>query len=245
MRTDVGAALVEQACLALATVRRRPLLFGIAGGVGVGKTTAAAELVAALRGDGVRAEQLSTDCFLHPNEVLVARGAIMEKGFPHTYDHDLASRTVAGLSHGQVEEVPVYSHATYDRLPGQRQRVGGTDVVVIEGIYTLQPAVADHLDVAVYLDAAEALLRSWFIDRFLALCRQAETDEASFYRLFVALDEAGRREQASGVWDTINGVNLREHILPTQARADLVMEKGEGHALLRVRRQGSGASSPT
>ena len=37
------------------------------------------------------------------------------------------------------------------------------------------------------------------------------------------------------VWSTINGVNLREEILPTRARARLVLEKGADHRVRRVR----------
>jgi type I pantothenate kinase len=37
------------------------------------------------------------------------------------------------------------------------------------------------------------------------------------------------------VWDEINGVNLRENILPTRERAHLILEKGAAHRVERVR----------
>ena len=40
---------------------------------------------------------------------------------------------------------------------------------------------------------------------------------------------------ANGVWDTINGVNLRENIAPTKERADLILEKAADHTFQRVR----------
>ncbi|MGI8794130.1 MAG: hypothetical protein ACR2H3_13320 [Acidimicrobiales bacterium] len=73
--------------------------------------------------------------------------------------------------------------------------------------------------------------------RFLALCRAAETDPGSFYRMFGDLDDDGRRAVAESTWDTINGVNLAEDIGPTLARAHVVGEKGPGHAVNEVRRQ--------
>ncbi|EJE1213102.1 type I pantothenate kinase, partial [Listeria monocytogenes] len=36
---------------------------------------------------------------------------------------------------------------------------------------------------------------------------------------------------ALGVWDTINGVNLKENIEKTKYRADLVLQKGTDHLI--------------
>ena len=40
---------------------------------------------------------------------------------------------------------------------------------------------------------------------------------------------------ARGVWDTVNGPNLRANILPTRGRATVVLRKGENHAVEWVR----------
>ena len=37
------------------------------------------------------------------------------------------------------------------------------------------------------------------------------------------------------IWEEINEVNLRENVLPTRERADLVLEKGGRHSVQRVR----------
>ncbi len=59
-------------------------------------------------------------------------------------------------------------------------------------------------------------------------------DPASFYARFRAMgaDEA----QAFGkmVWDAINLPNLRDHISPARAQADLVVRKGGDHAIIGV-----------
>jgi type I pantothenate kinase len=39
----------------------------------------------------------------------------------------------------------------------------------------------------------------------------------------------------SEFWAGINGVNLRENIVPTRERADLILEKGEDHQVLGAR----------
>jgi type I pantothenate kinase len=104
-----------------------------------------------------------------------------------------------------------------------------TDVVLVEGVNALQPALASALDLAVYLDAEEPLVRSWYVARFLEQIVLAETDESSFYRGFTALDGPGRQALAEQVWEGVNLVNLVEHIAPTRAAAHVVVVKGEGH----------------
>jgi type I pantothenate kinase len=197
--------------------------------VAVGKSTFAASLASALAPLAV--EVVATDGFLRPNAELSAEGLLGQKGFPRTYDEAAMVRFLDDVRAGRRGEVPVYSHVTYDRVPGESRVVDGAavDVVVLEGVNALQPAVAAALDLRVYLDAAEPLIRSWYVERFLGLIEAAETEEASFYRGFVALDPAGRRSMAEAVWTGVNLVNLTDHIEATRAAADVVVTKVEGH----------------
>ena len=208
---------------------RRPALVGIAGPVAVGKSTLAAALAEALA--PARVEVVATDGFLLPNADLAARGLLAQKGFPASYDVEALGRFVDDLRSGRPASVPVYSHATYDRVPGEVTVVEDVDVVIIEGVNALQPELAAALDVAIYLDADERLVRSWYVARFLEQIVLAETDESSFYRGFTGLDEAGRRSLAEQVWEGVNLMNLVEHIEPTRANAHVVAVKGEGHRL--------------
>jgi type I pantothenate kinase len=204
------------------------LLVGIAGAVAVGKSTLAAALERALAPLPVAV--VATDGFLRPNDDLAAAGLLHQKGFPATYDDDAMRRFVTDLRAGRAGEVPVYSHDTYDRVPGEVRVVDGAAVVVIEGVNALQPALAEHLDLRVYVHAEEPVVRSWYVERFLELIAGAESDDASFYRRFVDLDADGRRAMAVAVWEGVNLVNLTEHIAATRAAADVVLTKVEGHA---------------
>ena len=206
-----------------------PFLVGLTGAVAVGKST----LAEALRDEltPLRVEVVATDGFLRGNDDLGAAGLLARKGFPETYDAAAMATFLSELRAGRPGPVPVYSHVTYDRVPGEVRLVADADVVVVEGVNALQPEVADALDLRVYLHAEEPLVRSWYVDRFLALTTAAETDETSFYRRFVPLDDEQRRQMAVAVWEGVNLVNLREHIEPTRARADVVLTKVAGHAL--------------
>jgi type I pantothenate kinase len=204
-----------------------PFLVGIAGAVAVGKSTLAEALRTAL--SPLVVEVVATDGFLRPNDELAASGRLMHKGFPDTYDESAITSFLLDLRAGRAGLVPVYSHETYDRVPGEVRSVEGADVVVVEGVNALQPVVAEHLDLRVFVDADEPLVRSWYVDRFLELTVAAEGDESSFYRRFVGLDDDGRRAMATAVWEGVNLPNLTDHILGTRSAADVVLTKVEGH----------------
>jgi type I pantothenate kinase len=60
-------------------------------------------------------------------------------------------------------------------------------------------------------------------------------DPASYFHRYFSLTEPEAIETAQEIWRTINGVNLRENIVPTRDRARLILEKGADHGVRRVR----------
>jgi type I pantothenate kinase len=209
-----------------------PVLFGVAGGVAAGKSTTAGALRRHLEAGGCTVALLATDAFLWPNEELERRGLTMRKGFPESYDADALVAVLRALEDGRAVGVPVYSHRTYDRLPGEVQRVDpATDVVLVEGVNVLQADIAAELTASVYVDAAEEDARTWFFRRFMELCEAARDDPSSFYAPLASLGEGVRRSVADAAWEGVNLVNLREHIAPTCARATWVLRKGSDHSV--------------
>jgi type I pantothenate kinase len=226
----VLAGLVDDA----ARARSAPAAVGIAGGVAAGKSTLAADLAAALERAGRAVELVSTDGFLLPNSVLAGRGLVARKGFPETYDVDGLRALVAAVRTGQPNlTVPVYSHVTYDIVPGEVRVLARADVVIVEGVNALS-ALAGSLDLAVYVHADEADLESWYVRRFLELVLAAHDDPASFYRMFAGMTEAEADAMARRVWRDVNLVNLREHIGPSRAHADCVVMKGADHTVTAI-----------
>jgi type I pantothenate kinase len=212
-----------------------PVLVGVAGGVAAGKSTTAEALRHHLVAAGRTVGLLPTDAFLWPNAELERRSLGMRKGFPESYDVEALVGAVRRLRTGGTVEVPVYSHRTYDRVAGEVAVIGGsTDVVVVEGVNALQPEVAAHLHVSIYVDAGEDDARRWFLRRFGALCDAARDDPGSFYAPLASLDDDVRRTVADAAWDGINLVNLREHIAPTRTRATWVLRKGPDHAVRSI-----------
>jgi type I pantothenate kinase len=96
-------------------------------------------------------------------------------------------------------------------------------------------AVSDFIDFSVYVDAATADIRRWYIDRFLRLRETAFRDPDSFFRRYAALNEAEATERAESIWEQINEPNLERNIRPTRGRANLVMRKGPDHNVTGIR----------
>lgn len=195
----------------------------------VGKSTFAAALAEAL--SPLRVAVVATDGFLRTNDDLAARGLLMQKGFPASYDDELLTTFLADLKAGRAATVPEYSHATYDRAPGPGRTVEADhDVVIVEGVNALQPVIAGRLDLRIYLDAPEPTIRRWYVSRFLEQIDAADGDPASFYRRFLELDTDQRRQLAEGTWVSINLVNLVDHIAATRSVADVVLAKADDHS---------------
>lgn len=212
-----------------------PHLVGVGGPVAVGKTTIAGELMQALRAAGRTAFTLSTDAFLLDNTTLGARRLTHRKGFPETYDVDAMDAALRGLRLGEVAvRVPVYSHATYDVVPGEFEILAEAEVVVVDGVMALNAPSREHLGVGVYVHAEEALVRRWFVERFLGLVASARADPTSFYAGFTEMTRGEVCEIAEGTWDAINGPNLHEHISATREGADVVVHKGPNHEVVEV-----------
>jgi type I pantothenate kinase len=59
-------------------------------------------------------------------------------------------------------------------------------------------------------------------------------DPMSYFHRFSQLTDEQAVETATSIWTRINLVNLRENILPTRQRADLILKKAANHAIEQV-----------
>ncbi|HEY0918662.1 type I pantothenate kinase [Devosia sp.] len=225
-----------------------PYIIGVAGSVAVGKSTTARILKALLRRwpSSPRVDLVTTDGFLHPNAVLEARGLMDRKGFPESYDRQRLISFLSDIKSGKAQVgVPVYSHLVYDVVAGEQIVVDRPDILIVEGLNILQagelpkngrPLVfaSDFIDFSIYLDADEADLSAWYMQRFARLRVTAFADPKSFFHKFSRMSEAEATKFGRWAWEAINLPNLRENILPTRSRADLILKKGASHAIERV-----------
>jgi type I pantothenate kinase len=223
---------------------RVPFIIGVAGSVAVGKSTVSRLLKELLsRWDGTpQVELITTDGFLYPNEELEKRGIMHRKGFPESYDRLALLKFVADIKSGAAETTaPVYSHLSYNIVPGETATVTRPDVLIIEGLNVLQSpgtgqdvALSDFFDFKIYVDAATENITEWFLNRFYKLRESAFTNPASYFHRYAEMDVEKALARANEIWSTINLPNLVENILPTRSRATLVLQKGSNHQVERV-----------
>ncbi len=227
---------------------KMPYIVGVAGSVAVGKSTLSRVMRALLSRwpNTPKVELITTDGFLYPNAVLEAEGLMEKKGFPESYDGAALLRFLSDVKAGTRNvRAPVYSHLTYDVVPEESIVVDRPDILIVEGLNVLLPGrpprdgrpsafVSDFFDFSVYLHADEADLEQWFVERFLRLRQTSFRDPRSYFRKYAEIGEAEAMAVARDIWTKINLRNLHENILPTRARANLVLTKGASHSVEMV-----------
>ena len=228
--------------------RKMPYIIGVAGSVAVGKSTTARVLQALLARWSPRpkVDLVTTDGFLFPNSVLERQGLMQKKGFPESYDLPTLLAFLSDIKAGRRPvRAPVYSHLIYDIIPNEFIEVDRPDILIVEGVNVLQtgrlprdgkavPVVSDFFDFSVYIDAEEAVLREWYIRRFLALRDTAFHDPRSYFHRYAPLSDEEATATALAIWERTNLANLEENILPTRPRATLILKKGADHVVETV-----------
>ena len=169
------------------------------------------------------------------------------KGFPESYDVGAILRFLSSIKAGEEHvEAPVYSHLTYDVMPGEfvtiepsrhpdlrgHQRASGPRAA---GRWPHDPFLSDFFDFSIYMDADRRLDPRLVCRPLHAAARRPPSGiPQSFFHRYSQLSDELALAIAEGLWENINLKNLDENILPTRPRADLILRKGTNHLVEEV-----------
>ncbi|RCL01315.1 MAG: type I pantothenate kinase [Candidatus Tokpelaia sp. JSC085] len=227
---------------------KTPFIIGIAGSVAVGKSTTARILQELLKRwkSSPKVALVTTDGFLYPNTVLQLQNHMDRKGFPESYNTSSLIRFLSEIKTGVPDvQAPLYSHLTYDVLEGEYVTIDRPDILIVEGVNVLQvnPVprdgkamlfVSDFFDFSIYIDATIANIHQWYMERFIKLRETAFRNPQSFFHRYTKMNLEEASRAAEDLWTNINLKNLKENILPTRPRANLVLQKGADHMVEKV-----------
>ena len=130
---------------------KTPVVIGIAGGTGSGKTTVARAIYDRVGRD--RIEWISDDSYYRNFDALSPEErAKINWDHPDSLESELLTRHLDVLCKGSSVEVPIYDFAAYARK-SQTQRVEPCKVVIVEGILVLaEPELRKRIDIKLFVD---------------------------------------------------------------------------------------------
>ncbi len=165
---------------------RRPILLGVAGDSGSGKTTYTHGIRRLLGNDMVTSIPL--DGYHREDRAQRRRSGRLPLD-PGNNHLDLVEEHLRSLRKGRPVEVPVYNHQTgcFDAP----QIVRPTPVVIIEGLHALYAHLLPHLDFSLYVDTDRDVKWRWKFERDVSY-RGHDPSELE--------DEIQRREAAYKQW---------------------------------------------
>jgi uridine kinase len=184
----------------------RPVLIGIAGGTGSGKTTIAQTIFDRVGRE--RIEWISHDSYYHNYSHLPpAERARINFDHPHSLETSLLVEHLDQLIEGSVVRIPVYDFASHTRLP-QTREVQPKRVIIVEGILVLaEPEIRRRIHIKLFVDTPPDI-------RFLRRLRRD-------------LDARGRSVESviKQYLTTVRPMH-EEFVEPSKRYADLIIPEG-------------------
>ena len=204
-----------------------PMLVGIAGGSGSGKSSLARAMAVTLGDD--RVGFLSYDAYYRDRSGLSAAArARVDYDVPEAFDQDLFLAHLAALRAGVGIQPPLYCFETHCRI-GDDAPVEPRPVVLVDGILLLwDPAVRAALDLSIFLDAPERVR----LERRLA--RDVGERGRTTTSVLAQFDATVRRAHATYVEPTRG---LADLVLSTTGRLEPLAEIASALVLDRLARR--------
>jgi uridine kinase len=191
----------------------KPLIIGIAGGSGSGKSTVARNVARALSAESVAFIDMDA-YYRNFSELPIEERRKINWDHPDAFDWDLLLAQLTTLLAGESIEKPVYDFVTHTRS-AKTVVVPPADVIVVDGILLFADAhVRDLCDVKVFVDA----------DADIRLIRRMRRD----------ISKRGRplEEVLQQYLSTVQPMHL-QFVEPSKRYADVIVPRG-GHNTIAI-----------
>jgi uridine kinase len=184
----------------------KPILIGIAGGTGSGKSTVANAIYNALPKESIG--KIEQDSYYKDQSALSYEERIKTNyDHPDAFDTELLISHLEDLRNGKSVEKPIYDFEKYNRKL-ETVKMGSKDIIIIEGILILvEPKIREMLDIKLFVDT----------DADVRIMRRLQRD----------IKERGRTID-SVVHQYLNVVRPMhlQFVEPTKRYADLIIPEG-------------------
>ncbi|KRM62155.1 uridine kinase [Paucilactobacillus vaccinostercus DSM 20634] len=190
----------------MSETKKRPLIIGVTGGSGSGKTTVSQAIYDELAGKSIMI--IAQDTYYNDQaQMTMAQRKAVNYDHPLAFDTDLLISDLKKLLNNESIEMPVYSYSEFTRS-NKTVRTEPRDVIILEGILILDdPRLRDLLDIKVFVDT----------DDDIRIIRRIQRD----------MVERGRSLQ-SVIDQYLTTVKPMYHqfIEPTKRYADIIVPEG-------------------
>jgi uridine kinase len=190
-----------------------PVVIGVAGGSGSGKTTVVRRIIDSVGDEAVTL--LEHDCYYRDHsELRLEERASLNYDHPDSLETDLMVEHVKLLRSGRPVEVPLYDFARYARRPAT-QAAHPRRAVIVEGILIFtDAALREQMDVKVFVDT----------DADIRFIRRLRRDVAERGRTMESVIEQ--------YLTTVKPMHL-EFVEPSKRYADVIIPQG-GHNTVAI-----------
>ena len=184
---------------------KKPVLIGIAGGTGSGKSTFTNRLKETF-GDRVSVVYYD-NYYKRRDDLPFEERKKINYDHPDAFETEMLIRHLQQLREGQAVACPVYDYTVHNRS-SETVTIRPADVIIVEGIMVLQnDALREMLDIKVYVEA--------------------DADERILRRVIRDVKERGRDVEgiAEQYLTTVKPMHYL-YVEPTRAKADIVINSG-------------------
>lgn len=185
--------------------KEKPLVIGIAGGTGSGKTTITKRLLESFPKDAM---VIYHDDYYKPYaDMDLEERKKQNYDHPEAYDSELLLQHLADLKMGKMIASPVYDYANYTRS-NQTRNLKASRILIVEGILIFHdPRICSQMDIKIFVDtdADVRILRRIKRD----VCKRGRTLESVMNQYLATVKPMHEL-----------------YVMPSKRKADLIVPEG-------------------